>query len=489
MKTLKHIYTTVFCTILIFASCENLDDIEPLNGLDAENGITNENTANLALIGVYAAFTQASDSQGTPEIFILPSYLSNVGVVAPNSSTVESESYINNNPITNGDNNLGAYTRMYDLINRANWLIAGVNKLTDADFITTERRNEILGEAKALRALANFYLLRQWGEFYDSSSVYGITLRTEPATSTEVFPRNTVAESYAQIIQDLDDAIATAPISSVKNFVNQTFAKGLKAKVLLYQGNYLEAAALAKSVIDNPGGSFGLSSTYSEIFDGYSEVIYNTDELLFGTSGDNDKANLGMGNFWTSNIQASQNFIDLASTGVVTVGAQTINYDGGRVASSFFSFGGPFYNNEKYLNFFNGKSFEMIYHLRMAEINLIFAEADARVNNSVSTEALNALNAVRIRAGATTTGGNGFETYPASITLTQFLEAVRIEKSIELAGEIGEEWFDLVRYHFVDGFDVSTVKTSATNPEKYILPIPEQSVNATGGVVVQNPSY
>ena len=81
------------------------------------------------------------------------------------------------------------------------------------------------------------------------------------------------------------------------------------------------------------------------------------------------------------------------------------------------------------------------------------------------------------------------ETYPASINLSEFLEAVRVEKRIELGVEVGEDWFDLVRYHFVDGFDVSTVKPTATNPDKFILPIDYVTIEAGKNVVEQNPNY
>ena len=60
---------------------------------------------------------------------------------------------------------------------------------------------------------------------------------------------------------------------------------------------------------------------------------------------------------------------------------------------------------------------------------------------------------------------------------------------MELGVEIGEDWFDMVRYHFVDGFDVSTVKPSATNPDKYILPIDYITIEAGKNVVEQNPNY
>ena len=97
------------------------------------------------------------------------------------------------------------------------------------------------------------------------------------------------------------------------------------------------------------------------------------------------------------------------------------------------------------------------------------------------------------RAGATTTGSDGFETYPASISYEEFLEAVRIEKMMELATENGESWYDLVRYDYADGFgagfQVSDIKASATNADKFILPIPTGTIDASSGTTLQNPSY
>jgi hypothetical protein len=47
----------------------------------------------------------------------------------------------------------------------------------------------------------------------------------------------------------------------------------------------------------------------------------------------------------------------------------------------------------------------------------------------------------------------------------------------------------LVRYHFTDGFDVSKVKPTAVNPDKYILPIDYVNIEAGKNIVEQNPSY
>lgn len=413
------------------------------------------------------------------------------GIMEPNAfynTGPESRGYLNNNPnATDAEDNLAAYTRMYDIINRANWLIEKVESLAEENFPTPGRKSGIIGEAKALRATANFYLLRLWGQFYDTNSPYGIALRDMPARSAEVFPRSTVSETYDAIIADLDDAIASAPGTIEKFYTSSTYARGLKAKALLYMGDYPAAATLAQDVIANSSGDYALSPTYGEIFlDHSTPALFNASEVVFGSRGTPDEG-LGIGNFTGFYATVRPSYLTFGE-GSLDVGGQNITHDGDRITTTVFS--GPIgLDTYKYATDDVGSDYEMIYHLRMAEVYLIYAEAAARAAGSVTTEALNALNEVRLRAGATTTGGDGFETYPASIGYDQFLEAVRIEKYVELGIESGEEWFDLVRYHFVDGFDVTTVKPTATDPDKFILPIAQVTIDAGGGVVEQNPTY
>lgn len=494
MKTFKYNYLLIvplICSCLF--SCqlaEDLDDYEPLNALDANEAIVNETTADLALSGVYAGFHQQNEGSGIPEIYTIPSLMSGSLVNTVLINLDEVQGFVKNSPVpVNTSQNLGAYTRMYAIINRANWLIEKVTALNDDKFPTSGRRQEILAEAKMLRATAHFYLLRLWGQFYDLDSEYGISVRKEPSRSGDALPRNTVQESYQAILEDLDYAIDYAPDIRAKYYTNRNYALGLKAKVLLYQGKYSEAAVLAKELMSTTGSQFRLADTYGEIFlDHSTPDLFDSVEVIFGTKGD-PIAGVGIGNVIGTLFEVSPAYISLETT-TAKIGSQTIIRGGNRITTTIME--GYFGFDSLKSNFnFNPPSnrYEMVYHLRMAEVYLIYAEAEARAQNAVTSGALEALNDIRLRAGATTTGGNGFETYPASINLSEFLEAVRVEKRIELGVEVGEDWFDLVRYHFVDGFDVSTVKPTATNPDKFILPIDYVTIEAGKNVVEQNPNY
>lgn len=503
MKRIKNIYIYTICSLAIFVnSCQELDDFEPIFSLPAESTIVDEASAEIVLNGIYAGFGSRSGlntAVGLPKTFIIPSLLSGLGTAGINFPNAEALSLEINQPqATESPAVHGSYTELYQIINRANWLIQETPKVPDFEFDNLNRKTEIVAEAKAIRATANFYLLRLWGQFYDMSSSYGINIRTSPATSDQAFPRNTVAESYNAILQDLDDAIANAPNFRTKSFTSKTYAKALKARVLLYKGNYIEASTLAKDVIENSGSNFVLAPNYTGIFDNSSNALFNSNEIIFATQGENDVAPINIGREWRTFAYPSISYLELLRTGTVSIGSQTISYDGGEVESLFLTEAENQADPQrrissvfKYAIFLPtfGENWEMIYHMRMAEMYLILAEADARANNMVTIEALDALNAVRIRRGATTTGGSGFEIYPSSISYSQFLEAVRIEKKVELGAEIGEEWFDMVRYHFIDGFDITSVKPEASNPDKFILPISQESIEIGGGIVEQNPSY
>ena len=492
MKTIKHI-SLLISLIFACSSCElaqELDEYEPLNALDANKAITNESTAELALTGIYAGFHQQNAGSGIPEIYTIPSLMSGTLVNTFLLNDSETQGYVNNSPISvKTSQGLGAYTRMYSVINRANWLIEKVTALTDNKFPTSGRRLQIIAEAKMLRATANFYLLRLWGQFYDNSSKYGICIRKDPSRSGDALPRNTVSESYNAIVEDLDFAIANAPELRAKWYTNKTYAKGLKAKVLLYQGNYSGAAILAKQIIDASNADFTLAATYGEIFLNHAtEDLFNSSEIIFGTKGD-PMADTGIGNVIGTIEAVTPSYINSVLQ-TTTIGTQKITPDSTRVSSTIKNGYFGFDSLKSKFNFSPpDNKYEMVYHLRMSEIYLIYAEADARTNKTVSINALAALNKIRIRAGAKTTAGNGFKTYPSTITYAEFLEAVRVEKRVELGIENGEDWFDLVRYHFTDGFDVSKVKPTAVNPDKYILPIDYVNIEAGKNIVEQNPSY
>lgn len=147
------------------------------------------------------------------------------------------------------------YRLFYRFVSNANMIIENID---NAEGLPEEKEN-IKGQALAYRAFAYFNLVQAWGYRYapgESNDKPGVILRLE--STTDNMPRATVDEVYKQINQDLDDAIehlskVTTFKKPNKSHIDVHVARGLKARVLLAQGKWLEAAQMAQLVIDKSG--------------------------------------------------------------------------------------------------------------------------------------------------------------------------------------------------------------------------------------------
>ncbi len=122
--------------------------------------------------------------------------------------------------------------------------------------------NRCVGEARFMRALAYFYLVRTFGAVPIVEN--GLDFVYKP-----LVPRNIVDDVYKFILLDLEYAEANCPLRSSYGGVNVArvssgTAKALQAKVYLYLKNYPKARAKAEEVINS--GEYGLMPNYADIF-------------------------------------------------------------------------------------------------------------------------------------------------------------------------------------------------------------------------------
>ncbi len=146
------------------------------------------------------------------------------------------------------------YEYIYRIIANANMVIENIDGAEGPQ----EERDYIKGQAIFYRAFSHFCAVQLYGKRYDragNNTQLGIVLRTEPSTDAKA--RSTVEESYAAINSDLDEAIRLLSNvkfqRSTKMHINVHVARAIKARVLLTQGKWLEAAEMAKLVVDNSG--------------------------------------------------------------------------------------------------------------------------------------------------------------------------------------------------------------------------------------------
>ncbi|MDR1644295.1 MAG: RagB/SusD family nutrient uptake outer membrane protein [Tannerellaceae bacterium] len=180
------------------------------------------------------------------------------------------------------------YRLFYYFISNANMIIDNIDQATG----TQSERDYIKGQALAYRAFAYHQLVQCWAERYKSgggNTQLGVIIRT--TSSTDNLPRSSVEDVYTQIHTDLDNAIALLEPLNVrrenKSHIDVHVARGLKARVLLAQGRWEEAARTAREVVDKAGAKLQ-ADTYTTLNNRMSDQT-NT-EWLWGKKAQEDQA-------------------------------------------------------------------------------------------------------------------------------------------------------------------------------------------------------
>ncbi|WP_299666172.1 RagB/SusD family nutrient uptake outer membrane protein [uncultured Polaribacter sp.] len=446
-------------TVGCMSSCElvNVTDVEPVFQISDDKVITNIGQAEEVLQGAYSFLIERTLT-GFPYITTLPGISGWMGLTQELGVSATTEEFFNNN--VSADNAVidDTYPILYELINNANHVISKTELLTT----TAPRKNEIIAEAKFLRALSHFYLLRLFGEFFDVSSPYGVILKETPTSNVNPQPRASVEETYQSILNDLDDAIQNAPDFSTTLHASKIAAEALKSKVLLYKKEYNNAATLALKVINS--GERSLEDSFGEIF---TKKIDNPLEAIFQASYNTTSESNGKQFYFAAHYVVSNYYVDLISSDARFNDAITFTSSGD-------------IRNKKFVDPLNvdRNSPDTEYFLRLAEVYLIYSEAILRGNNNIVASS-DALNVIRARSNNPLILANN---------KADLLKAIRIEKILELGAESGEEWYDLVRFHTEGDININDHK-SLPSENHLILPLPEKTIMVSDGVIKQNPGY
>lgn len=157
----------------------------------------------------------------------------------------------------------------YRGIQRANRILEGAAGIED---MNADLKARYLAETLFLRAYSYFDLVYLFGD------VPFITKSITPEEAHE-YPRDDVNMIMGELIKDIDAAIPNLPASySNENIgrVTKGAAYTLKAKIMLYQEKWTEAAAAAKAVMDL--NVYSLYPNYYKLFD-YEGI--NCEEVIF----------------------------------------------------------------------------------------------------------------------------------------------------------------------------------------------------------------
>lgn len=369
-----------------------------------------------------------------------------------------------------------AWNAHYRLINQCNTVI---EKIAAINFSDANQKEQLIGEAKFLRALAYFNLVRVYG---------GVPLVTKVISGTEAYQinRSEIADIYTQIVSDLTDAGTKLPATYTGTAIGRATkgaAASLLGKVYLTQKQYPQAAQALKSVID--AGTYNLLPAYASVF---LDANAHNKESIFEIA---YKANSqGEGSTFATNFSPKRGALYITGQGSgqgynrptqgVIAAYESGDLRKGVSLSETWTDGKQVYADPYVKKQFmttlstayDGDANWIL--LRYADVLLMYAEA---LNEQGQTDqALTYLNQTRTRAGLT-----GL----TSLTQADARLALEQERRVELAFE-GHRWFDLVR----TGRALTVMKaTGKTLSERDLLfPIPQQQIDINP-LLKQNTDY
>ncbi len=246
----KGIFPALIVLGLMASSCKpEYLETSPTGSIDASAAYATTKNASAAINGIYRSMVvRYQDSQGHfghPAMMIILDVMGEDLVFSNTSSNWHfGEQRWQSHRSETGTMSEFPYRLYYRLIGNANIGITSIDQATG----TQAERDQIKGEALAIRAFSYFNLVQLYGKRYNNAARPNAQLAVPLvlAPTTAGLPRNTVEEVYTQINKDLTDA-ATLLTSTrtFKSHINFNVVRGLQARVALVQQNWTAAAAFA----------------------------------------------------------------------------------------------------------------------------------------------------------------------------------------------------------------------------------------------------
>ncbi|RFM28188.1 RagB/SusD family nutrient uptake outer membrane protein [Deminuibacter soli] len=368
-------------------------------------------------------------------------------------------------------------------ISRANVAIDQISKMT----IDTTLRNRLVREAKFIRALLYFNIVRFWGDaplvLHDPTSVDADKAKIARS------PKDSV---YAQIVSDLTDATHLPASYGGADLGRATSgaAHALLAKVYVTRQWWQQAQnelllVLTAGTYSGATGTYGYA-LYDNYLDAFQKPTKNGKEHVFSVQFEsnlgakNSTQSLSSTNFSSFNpavypgdIPADHLYelfdstdtrraVTFFTTLYNAATGQTVNFGAPRFAKFIDYSLSPLTNQAQ-----SGINFPVI---RYADLLLLYAEVQNELSGGPTPDAYKAINRVRNRAHV--------PDLTAGLGQQAFREAVFLERRKEFIQE-GMRWFDLVRRGgtvLVDALHALPAK-SAASAKDTLFPIPQAEID------------
>ncbi|MES2445646.1 MAG: RagB/SusD family nutrient uptake outer membrane protein [Bacteroidota bacterium] len=477
MKKNLIIYLTIFAITL--TSCEKLLDKEPTDKLSIADLFKDISGAKTALAGAYSGLL--SEDYYQKNMMVYPDLLGGNIKYSKTLNTILNDIYdVVQTPIESSMN--ATYTNLYQQLNNVNNVI----QYTATAAGSNTEKTKIIAEAKCLRALLHFDLLRIFAQpfnFTSNANHPGIVINLKPQLFGDAPPiRSSVAQCYQAIITDLVESIAnfdntnTAVLAggAKQNYFTKASAQALLAKVYLYQNNWDLAFSTADELIKSNQYSLITNANYVASWTGRtpsSESIFEIAlEVNFSSNGLG--AYFDIANLTYRQYAATNDILGLYTN--TDVRRNTSMFNSVAINSVNFLF------TKKYAT--GGTSATPIKVLRLSDIYLIRAEAAAEKSNPDFITANADLNLIRKRADPSASSLN-------LTAKTDLINAILLERRKEFAFE-GNLLFDLIRKKQNIVRTDCNAQTCNLNfgDNRLIMPLPANTIISNNSIF-QNPGY
>ncbi len=499
---------------LSLSSCEDFLTEENPNAIPVTTYFSTENDVERAVNGAYLAL-RSNYCMGEGSTAYTEERSDNTGRLDNQSASGEPFQFTNFALLPGNTYLKSHWNAMFKAVNNSNYALLGAESVT---FTSEETRNNLIAEARFVRALAYFDIVRKWGD----APLIDHYLST-PAEITEYTTRVNKASVYDLIVEDLKYGLEKSSLPNLSGEGNKGHAckaamAGLLGKVYLTMAQTLDSGKKndnLKAAVDYLRQCYGMRS-----FSSLSEITYDDDsktglysvanksacpEIIFQIvyiQGDKDyHSSVAVNNQSKGNSLNSQ----YKSTGMGTfVNPDLVNeYEANDKRKDYSLVYAPSYSSWNITKFrdtsdaagtlgYGGNDWIV---LRYADIMLLLAEAYNELGQP--SEAIPYLDEVRARAGlpnyeASKADGEYASRYPS------LKSAILHERRIELAFE-NQRWYDLLRCYTAselvaymhgknnDDYGISNLQNFAEKDIYYPIPYDEWKLNPEG--MYQNPGY
>ncbi|OQP62789.1 hypothetical protein A3860_26100 [Niastella vici] len=430
----RKFYIALFLMLLATGagSCKKWLNLKPADGIVSDEFWKTKEQLAAAVNGIYASLlgNPAGVSDRTIGEYLFMWGELRADMVIPSSGASNNDIDIYNVNLLS-TNTIVNWRAVYRTINYCNTVITlGPGVMKQDNTLSEQQLNAYLAEARTIRALMYFYLVRSFGD---------VPLKLSATTSDdqlEQLPKSKQAEVLDQIVSDLKEAEPVA----VTTYGNKDFDKGrvtkytvyaLMADVYLWMDKYNDCITACDKVINS--GKFGLITSRSFFYQIFGAG--NSNESIFEFQYSKEALNPFYPLFLTNKrrYQAA----DAVMEDIYTVdysNADSIDYraDNASVQSS----------NNAIIKFIWDASADNSYNhwivYRYADILLMKAEALNQIGQG--PEAVKIVYAIRQRGHALAATDH----QPDANSVDQVTDFILEERAREFAFE-GKRWYDLLR--------------------------------------------